>query len=217
MGNKATITREQILAAAYGIVTEHGLAGLGVREVAQACEVSVGSVYNYFPTKADLVSDVVGMFWENSLAKEALHPRPNEGFLPFCRRLCATIEQMFGKFRSGWLEQAKALDAKSLAMARERENACFGHIERGLAALLRSDPSIDQGVLTGALDPDALGILVWRVIFNSLRQGDNSHQTLLALLEQALDPLAGTSSESAPAKGASEPASGRPAHGLEAR
>ena len=68
MGNKPVISKQQILDTAFAIASESGLSGLSIREVARACNVAVGTVYNSYPTKYDLVNDVVGRFWNEALA-----------------------------------------------------------------------------------------------------------------------------------------------------
>ena len=57
------IDRAAIAEAAYALAEERGLAGLGIRSVAEACGVSVGSIYNYFDSKADLVGAAVESVW----------------------------------------------------------------------------------------------------------------------------------------------------------
>ena len=69
MGNKPVISKQQILDTAFAIASESGLSGLSIREVARACNVAVGTVYNSYPTKYDLVNDVVGRFWNEALAE----------------------------------------------------------------------------------------------------------------------------------------------------
>lgn len=80
MGNKAIISKDNILEVAFAIASEKGLVDLGIREVADACSVSVGSVYNYFPSKAHLISEVVGRYWEQALDKNELHAKQYEDF-----------------------------------------------------------------------------------------------------------------------------------------
>lgn len=53
--NKTITSQEAILCAGKEIVLEKGLQGLNIRDVARRCGVSVGSIYNYFPTKSDLI------------------------------------------------------------------------------------------------------------------------------------------------------------------
>lgn len=66
--------RERILAVAIDLFVEHGFEAVRVVDIAQAAEVSPGTVYNYFPTKEDLVFGGSAAF-EQSLI-EALTSRP---------------------------------------------------------------------------------------------------------------------------------------------
>lgn len=186
MGNRATISRDQILDTAYALAERKSLSGLGIREVAEACAVSVGSVYNYFPSKAHLVAAVVGRYWERALVEDDLHPRQGEGFLPFCRRLSDNLADPIRVFRDEWVGQMRAFDAKTLAVAHESEGSFFSHIEKGLEAVLLADPSIDKEKLTGPLEPATLCAFVWRGLLETHRINDESSDTLLALLERAL-------------------------------
>ncbi|MEV0052423.1 helix-turn-helix domain-containing protein [Saccharopolyspora shandongensis] len=48
-------TRQRITEAAMGLFVERGFEHVTIAEVAEAAEVSANTVYNYFPTKEDLV------------------------------------------------------------------------------------------------------------------------------------------------------------------
>ena len=50
-------TRAQIAAAAMRLFTRHGFEHVTVAQIAAAAEVSNKTVYNYFPTKADIAFD----------------------------------------------------------------------------------------------------------------------------------------------------------------
>lgn len=110
MGNKAIISKDNILEIAFAIASEKGLVGLGIREVADACSVSVGSVYNYFPSKTHLISEVVGRYWEQALDKNELHAKQDEDFLSFCHRLSERMKQPIKHFQQTWSGQMKSLD-----------------------------------------------------------------------------------------------------------
>ncbi len=52
-------TRGRLLDAGSSLITEKGVAGLRIQEITQRAEVALGSFYNHFATKEDLVDAVV--------------------------------------------------------------------------------------------------------------------------------------------------------------
>lgn len=186
MANKAVLSKQQILDAAYELADSEGLGALSVRGLATFCGISVGSVYNYFPTKADLVSDVIGRFWRQALPHDIFDVQAGETFISFSERLFARLSVSFTVFRKTWLAQMATLDSKSHAAAREREESCFAHICRGLQMVLENDRSIDSSRLTGPLAPEVLSRFVWDAMISSLRKGSGSCDTLFELLSVAL-------------------------------
>mgnify|MGYP002229917689 CR=1 FL=1 len=123
MGNKPVISKQQILDTAFAIASESGLSGLSIREVARACNVAVGTVYNSYPTKYDLVNDVVGRFWNEALADSMPGAIAGDDFIGFCEGLALQLSGALARFRDDWLTEVAALDAKGLhrrASARRR-------------------------------------------------------------------------------------------------
>ena len=66
MASKASINRDTILDAAYHQAKREGIASLSIRGIAAECGVAVGSIYNHFPDKASLVTEVIARFWEQT-------------------------------------------------------------------------------------------------------------------------------------------------------
>lgn len=63
MPKKIIALREKLLSYAREVLLEKKCAGLTIRSVAQACGVAVGTVYNYFTSKEDLIESVVLEDW----------------------------------------------------------------------------------------------------------------------------------------------------------
>lgn len=186
MGNKPVISKQQILDTAFGIACDAGLAGLSIRRVAQDCDVAVGTVYNSYPTKSDLVNDVVGKFWREALDQGMPHSAFQGNFVEFCEGLAAQLGRALERFRSGWLAEVSSLGAHDLASARAREEACFAHIRAGLVLTLEGDPSVVRERLDGPLAPEPLCAFVWDSMLASLKRGDTECKTLFALLRRTL-------------------------------
>lgn len=69
--------REQLLEEVRRELEEYGYAKTTVRSVASRCNLGVGTVYNYFPSKDMLVASVIAEDWAR--AKERFLASPHEG------------------------------------------------------------------------------------------------------------------------------------------
>ncbi len=55
---------EQILEAARSLILQHGCAGLKMSDIAKTAEVSIGSIYQYFPNKHAIVAGLAQHYLE---------------------------------------------------------------------------------------------------------------------------------------------------------
>lgn len=63
--NTSVTSRDTILSVSRQFITQNGFGSVNMRAIAAACGVSVGSVYNYFPSKGDLICAVVESMWHD--------------------------------------------------------------------------------------------------------------------------------------------------------
>lgn len=188
MGNRPVISKEQVLEAAYGIAATSGLGALSIRAVASACGVAIGTVYHSYPTKTELINDVVARFWREaffdrmSIASDA----GDIDFIEFCQQLSGEMARALEEFRSDFLDGLAALGAYDLDIAHQREAESFAHAQRGLRAALERDPAIDHAALVGPLAPELLCSLVWETMLDAARHKKPLDETLFALLRGAL-------------------------------
>lgn len=57
--NTIVTSKEEILKTSRELIQRQGWSAVSIRSVASACGVSVGSIYNYFESKAELVGATV--------------------------------------------------------------------------------------------------------------------------------------------------------------
>lgn len=196
MAGKGAVTREKIVEAAYERARSQGLASLSVRAVARDCGVAVGTLYNYFPDKASLVTEVIERFWERVAfgGPSSLDPcaagacfayREGENLVGFCRRVATMMGGALAEFQDGWLAEISALDTRTKARGLKAERRCFGHIEANLGQAIANDDAVSAELLA-QVGAGPLARFIWRGIYESLRAGDLSCTVLFALLERAL-------------------------------
>lgn len=188
MGKRSVITSEEILEQAYQLACEQGLRSLSIRSIAAACDVSVGTVYNSYASKTELINDVVGMFWQRAFAETMKTLAAHEGndFIAFCEALSQSLKSALKEFRREFLSDLSALSEVDRLSAQKREQQSFIHARAGIKQALLSDPKIKQDQLTGALAPDALAALVWETLIDSARDDMGYDKTLFELLRAAL-------------------------------
>lgn len=185
MSRAATISKQQILDAAFEIATGEGLAALNIRSAAERCNVSVGSIYNYYPTKGQLIADVVARFWRQAVPADIMRALPGESFIDFYVRIAGELRGVFTEFEENWLVQLATIDKKNLKAGTELEREYFEHIQRGMLAVLEADGSIDRTVFGEDLTPEQVCSLAWGSIMMSLRNPALT-STMAALLRRTL-------------------------------
>ncbi len=186
VANKATIDKQQLLDAAYDIASNQGLDQVTIRNVAKACDVSVGSIYNYYATKADLVTGVVERFWSRAIPEELMHAREKEGFVDFLERFSFGMKDVFADFKSNWLIQLAALDRKTIDTGLRLEERYFDHIRKGLKRVLDDDTRIDASFFPDDAARIALVDFAWESILIGLTRSSGTDDTLFTLLRTAL-------------------------------
>lgn len=133
-------TRQAIQAAAMRLFGARGFDDVTVAEIADAANVSVPTLFNYFPTKEDLVYSGMEAFEANLL--EAIRGRaPRESVLSAFRRF---VLQLGGLLASSDVEATERLAQVSRIITDSptllaRENQIIAHYTRSLATLLAEE------------------------------------------------------------------------------
>ena len=183
--NKSVTNRELLLEAAKVIAHQEGLAAVNIRAVASACGVAVGSIYNYFPTKADLIAAIIEDFWRQAIHSESCVPASGEPFPAFVARLYGDLARELATFQAGWLSQIAALGAEERRKGRILESACFDHMRMGLGMALEQSGAAGP-LLSTKEDRAAFVELVFATLMSLLRQGKRDCDYFRRVLEALL-------------------------------
>ena len=116
----SAITRGGLLKEAYLIADEHGLSALSVRALAQACRVSVGTIYNHFSSKDELTASTIELYFRRSVMDGFCRLDAGKGFVDYCEDLYGTPVGVLSRFRRYWLRDFCALTA---AVTRESSSS----------------------------------------------------------------------------------------------
>lgn len=84
--------RDRILEAALRLMAEHGVHATSMRRLSEACGLNVATLYHYFPSKADLLTEVIA---HRSYADLLAEVPPVDPGAPLRERLEAVLAYVF--------------------------------------------------------------------------------------------------------------------------
>jgi len=162
-GNIGSETRERILQTAAAMFSLQGLRSVSLNEIAGACGMSAAAIYNYFPSKDMLFSEVVCTMYEEIAAAFTEAVRPEEGLWDCVDRIldkCLEIYRDDGVLarlgQEAALEAVRAPDRfPRFQVVRARVEAIFRD------AVVRG---VERGELPRGADIDEMGALICSLV-----------------------------------------------------
>ena len=170
---KQVIDKDKLIDQAYSIAAREGISALSVRKLAGACGIAVGSVYMYFPTKADLTAAVFTRFFGQALFEECCRVDGNESFVDYVRKLRGALGVALADMDVDWFAEMRRLPRSEHEALEAARGPMLAHMEQGLEHVLEGDPAVVRSRLVGALSPDKLCPFVLGAVFTSLMEGSD--------------------------------------------
>jgi AcrR family transcriptional regulator len=148
-------TRQLIADKARRLFDDRGFEQVTVAEIARAADVSEGTVFNYFPTKEDLVYGHMEVF-EASLLEAIRDREPGESVLSAFGRFFA---ERYGRIATEegaevTLQAARIISGSPALQARERE--ILARYTQSLAALIAEETGVRADDIEPSVAANAL-------------------------------------------------------------
>jgi AcrR family transcriptional regulator len=158
--------RSAILAAARDAAAESGMAAVQIAPVAVRANVAAGTVYRYFPSKADLISELIADVSRDELAaiRRAADAAPGPSSA-LAAAVSTVALHVLSQRKLAWGILAEAVDvdvtASRLASRREITSEIAGRIDAAVRAghLPAQDTQLAATALLGALHEALVGPL----------------------------------------------------------
>jgi len=159
---KRRTVRDNVLGAAEGLFTAHGFEGTRMEAIASAADVAVGTVYNYFPAKSDLLLAVLLADVDDVLAAVRAIVARND---PNAR---ATIEEAVRVLLAAIDRRPRALwrQVASRALVEPRLGHAYLDASKRLHGILM-ELLVQRSSLAGSDCGDQYGAIVFSIV-NSL-------------------------------------------------
>ena len=183
--NTVVTSKDQILQASRELIRQQGWSSVSIRSVAAACGVSVGSIYNYFGSKAELVGATVESVW-----CEIFHlPDAKNVF----RDTEACVAWMYARMEYGQRQYPGFFTLHSLGFMQEeksdgkrRMQQAWQHILDGLCLVLKRDARVRPGAFTGQFTAEKFADLLFSLMLSALLRQDYDPSAVLEIVRRTL-------------------------------
>lgn len=183
--NTIVTSKKAILEVSRKLAVEHGLQSLNMRTVANNCNVSVGSVYNYFPSKSDLMAAVIQDIWQSIFSLDNTSNQP-DCFVDY-------VVWIFDSIQVGVLEYPGFFTAHSMSFAnvdkekgRQVMSTYFDHMKSFMLASLQKDRNVKVSVFTNTFTQKDFIDFIFSNIITLLMKHENSCTMLTEVIKRTI-------------------------------
>lgn len=114
--------RELILSEAKKILYDEGYSSVSIRRVAKECNIAVGTIYNYFPTKKELIVEMMANYWEEFFLSIESIVSSKENFYVKLKNIFDNLAEFLKRFRKVWLSNEIYSSPDYIESGLERQN-----------------------------------------------------------------------------------------------
>ena len=183
--NTIVTSQEEILKASRELIRQKGWAAVNIRSVAAACGVSVGSIYNYFDSKAALMGAAVESVW-----REIFHQPEDEAVF---RDIQACITWMYIRMEYGCREYPGFFTLHSLGFmgedktdGRQRMQRTWQHILEELRLVLLQDARVRPHAFDDQFTAEKFADLLFSLMLSALTRQDFDPSAVLEIVRRSL-------------------------------
>ena len=183
--NTVITSKEAILATSRRLIREQGWEAISIRSVAKACDISVGSIYNYFTGKSDLIAATVESVW-----CDIFHmPDGRASF----NRFTDCIEWAYESMRRGnetypgfFSMHSMSFVGEDKAGGQELMAKSWNHIQDGFYTVLMRDENVNTAVFDEVFTPRKFVEIIFSLILSSLLRRDYDCAGIVGMAERLL-------------------------------
>ncbi len=183
--NTTVTSKKEILNASRTLLQKQGWAALNIRTVATECNISVGSIYNYFQNKSDLIAATVESIWH-----DIFHfPESPSAFKDFIE----CVEWIFASLKKGEEIYPGFFSFHSMIFVNEdKENGqqlmseSWRHISENLYQILLCDSKVCREVFDEEFTPLKFVEIIFSLIIAAMMRHDYDCSGIIGMIRRTI-------------------------------
>lgn len=183
--NTIITSRETILEMSRELIREQGWTSVNIRSVAKACNISIGSIYNYFDNKTALIAATVESVW-----CDIFHmPEEKNAFDSFAE----CVQWAFTSMKNGNEKYPDFFNMHSMSFmsddsteGRQIMEKAWGHIREGFHTVLSNDRKVRPDAFDEEFTPEKFVDIIFSLIISALLRHDYDCSAILNMIDRIL-------------------------------
>ena len=175
----------KILDISKEITIKYGLNNINMRLISKNCNISIGSIYNYFPSKSDLIVATIESIWEDifNIDTESFN---FDNFIDCINWLFNTINENSVKYPDFFTLHYINLNSTQKIKGRKAMEYFLKSIKYKLLRILEKDKNIKSSAFNDFLTPTIFIDYVFTLLISLLIQKQNNCKPLLKFIENSI-------------------------------
>lgn len=184
MANPIT-SKESILKVAKEIVSKEGLKALNIRKIAKECDIAIGSVYYYFPSKDELLIEVIENVWEDIFRIDEMGYE-EISFVDFIEKIFNHTEEGIEKYPNFFTIHSLSFKAQNMNKAKGSMRKYLEKFKANLKISIDRDANVNQNAFDADFTKDKLVQFIISGLVSLVIQKNYDTMTLINMIKKIL-------------------------------
>lgn len=178
--------KDIILSVAKNIAITQGITKITIRSVARNSGIAIGTVYNYFPSKGDLLVAVIEGFWNDAFSNIDWENFKHNDFYSNLEQVYSVLYIYFHQFRENWLDQLSLLKTREKQLGRQKEEEYFKQIHSKIIVLMDMDDCSKNYLWTEIITKEKMAEFIFENIITMLRRDEKNICFFIEILKKIM-------------------------------
>lgn len=183
--NTVVTSREAILEVSRRLIRQKGWGAVNIRSVAGECGVSVGSIYNYFDSKAELVAATVESVWCD-IFHFSEQENTFDSFTECIQWVFASLKEGEKKYPGFFALHPAGFAGGEKAGGQRRMARSWEHMRQGFCMVLEKDRSIRRDAFDESFTRENLADMVFSLILSEMLQKKYDSEIILEMVRRLI-------------------------------
>lgn len=184
--NTGKTSKEAILQACRAIVSEQGLSVLNMRSVAAQCHIALGTLYNYFADKNELLLATVESVWEDIFHTDPPGDTVAQSFVDYTAHIFSSIRQGAKQYPNFLTAHSMVLAQSQKGRGRDTMSQYFQHLKNGFLEVLKADKAVSiQAFSASFTEMDFVDFVLDHLLLLQIQEKNNC-DVLLEVIRKVL-------------------------------